>query len=267
MTIQLRPGSPAAVKAACNRHHARVLMFERYGIDPAPSQVATWEAGIRDGLPEYLTLAPNRGSPNRSLCVFRHGGEWIPVVFDHATGTICTVLPPHAIDKWRRTLDPVKPAPKPEPFVGKVVGFVPTPARPEFPPLPEVPDDATIADYDAAIATLAGDSDDLNAMLQGGGHPRRKEILEQVARISAARKDLRARRHRLYSRQHASAAVDDPTDPVKVVAGLLTAIHSMGDRLGPENVTEAEFRVREAGRYYLALNDSGPKKWICGLKD
>jgi hypothetical protein len=95
---------PDRDKAVSNAIHARTRAAERLGLhlscddmDAIAGLAATASA---DSMPLYRDPKFAR----REWVAVRWAGEWRGLVLDRATRSVVTFLPPHAIDRWRRSL-------------------------------------------------------------------------------------------------------------------------------------------------------------------
>jgi hypothetical protein len=237
--------TPARLKAACNRAHARRRAAERYGMDLARADIDAIEAAIRDGDPAAVPLGYAHRKKARLLFGLRRAGRWYPVVFDAATDSIITFLSERALDPYRAKLEAVTPAPAPPappgPPVGTILGRVElAPKRTvppgvaatiaALPPLP-APGDLTDAAYESAHARVEAIQAALGQTVKG--EPGRGALLDAWAAAKAAVRSLRTRRHEVLGRRSAEAVgAANLGDHGALLAGAYGAMRSMGLRLG-----------------------------------
>jgi hypothetical protein len=216
---------------------------------------------IRGDRDTAVMLSGRHGGRNRVLYAVKHVGGWLPVVFDAATASVLTVLPARALDHYRLFLDPPPepPAvPRPEPFTGRITGFVPLPWSPAsvlagLPGVPEVADDAGLDEIDAALAALAERKATVfDRIGEGGSSKARHNILAaEGVRLGELHRRLRAHRHRVYTRRRALAFGGDPDDPLDVLGALFAAFRTVGERHGWGSFTQPEHEARRAAEYLL----------------
>ena len=251
------PLPPAEFKAACNRAHAARRADERH--DLGPEEVASIESMVRGNHPDARPLRTDADHPDRLLYAVKWAGRWVPVVYDTLTASVVTFLPGHAIDRYRNVIDPPK---KPDMEPVKVRPWrsrYDTPTTPPeadpfegFPAVPDVPEGATLADYDAAIAAV---HERQIAVMKAQGLAARHRNPE-LLRLADLRRKLRRDRHEVLQRQDASGACD-PTDAAAVLRALLHATDVLMAAVTVRgNFEEAVYDARKAARYYLKTHGS-----------
>lgn len=154
VTQAQRPLHPAAVKASCNRVHARGRAYERYGRDFTDDELARIEARIEAGGPDIHMVLRDDKHARRARFALEVDGEWMSIVYDYATRSIVSFLPPQSIDRFVSTLRSLADRPPALPATGLTaptpkLGAAPDPAPPRRP----IP---SIADLIAETARLGG---------------------------------------------------------------------------------------------------------------
>lgn len=273
-----------SLKAYCNRLHTRQRVAERYGLALTPDDIFRIECLIQAGDPEAICVAGAGTVEGRPVYAVKWDRVWLPICYDPLTRSVITVLPEHTLDPYRAFLDPVPvPAPAPEPpppppapapakakatakaRAGKVIGYRPIPPDPRFavdaallavPEVPDVPEGASLAAYDAAIEAVRARSCALNDAL---GRAMTKEVKRQLGvqlhRNGALLRSLRGRRHVEYTgrsvAERAARLGVATTDGAAVIGVLHAALRRLSLRIGLDRLDPADHDARTLAREWL----------------
>ncbi len=272
--------SPVALKAACNRAHAFRRATERYpDIGITRATIRNFESRIRLGSsPDCVIISPDHRGKERHLWALRHEDAWLPVVFDVATDSVMTVLPPRALDRYMAVLSPVPasqascPKIDPDRRPGRIVGFRRSPDTPtiDLPPLPPEPDRDDSPDkldefltavksrtFANEIALIGMDKDD----------PSRRFHVAEKTRLAGIGRRAKKIRHEMFTDidtrrkiQIATAVGIDPSgDPEVLIRLAVKAISSMVKRIGRDELSPFEAGVVSALQARLHDREPGNK--------
>jgi hypothetical protein len=254
--------SPSIFKAACNRSHARKRGMERYGL--SGEAVAEIEARVRysEGGPDVIMLRPDHRGKDRALFAVRWEDRWVLPVFDMATDSIVTFVPPRDVANYAHVLgigdeDETEPEAEPE-------GARPFDPMAELPPLPApLPADATPGDHDWALSMVVRRQSEVQRRIKHYTRRsdwRRDVLGSELEYVERLRGELRKARHAASVRlEPTTVPVFSPDSPedVDLLLGIVAAMREAFRAVGWDAVSEearevyrvTESRLRAVRRY------------------
>lgn len=245
------PINPVAIKAACNRSHARKRGNERYGLSGEAVREIESRIRLADGGPGVVMLGPDHRGKDRALFAVQWEGRWTLPVFDLATDSIITFLPRDNLPYYVHVIDGRDGGVEEE--ADPYAASLPLHGLPPLPP--DLPDDATPADYDRAIEMIAARRAEAHRRLaihrSTGDRAGRIVLATEDEHLGRTQGQLRQGRHAATGRLEPKRTpiLSESPDDVELFAAMLAAMRTAFYSIGWKNVAPedmAVFRAAEA---------------------